>query len=307
MVRLVKHNDLDLELWDRCIKESACNLVYAQSWYLDALTDQQWCGLVLDEYAAVMPLCYKSKYGIRYLAQPLFAQQLGVFSKIEITSSMCKIFLKAIPRKYWFVDMAFNFTNTSAINEVEVGVQPRINIELQLNKSYQSIHQSFSENTKRNIKKIKTQELRLHDSKSLLQVIDIFKSEKGRHSDIKEKDYHKLVALFAAGLALQKCFVAEVFDSIQNTLLAGALFIITDNRLIFLFSGMSQEGKNKKAMFYLINEIIKKYSQTSMILDFEGSMDENLARFYKGFGGSEIIYTHVQFNRLPKLLKWIKS
>ncbi len=40
----------------------------------------QWDALVLDDYQAVMPLTWRSKFGIRYLYQPAFTQQTGIFS-----------------------------------------------------------------------------------------------------------------------------------------------------------------------------------------------------------------------------------
>ena len=60
-------------------------------------------------------------------------------------------------------------------------------------------------------------------------------------------------------------------------------------------------------MFYLINEVIKKYSQQDLIFDFEGSDNESLARFYKGFGGYETSYLNLKRNELPLPFKWFKK
>ena len=307
MVKLIKHSDIDFQRWDRCIEESKCALVYGRSWYLDALTNKQWDALVWNGYAAVLPLCFKSKFGIRYLAQPLFAQQLGIFSAEPVTVDMLEMFVSNIPKHYWFIDMTFNKTNTEAMETNGLKVQRKINVELDLTHSYEDIYPTYSDNAKRNIKKIKKGQLRIEYSSSLTPIIDLFKVEKGHVYNISNASYERLCIMFEAGVNMGACFVAQVMDCKDGALLAGALFMISDNRLIFLFSGMSQEGKSQKAMFYLLNEVIKKYSGTSMILDFEGSMDENLARFYKGFGGEETVYTHLQLNRLPKLLRWIKA
>ena len=51
-------------------------------------------------------------------------------------------------------------------------------------------------------------------------------------------------------------------------------------------------------MFLLIDEVIKEYSPGNLVLDFEGSNDASLARFYKGFGAKESSYLSLKINRL---------
>jgi hypothetical protein len=40
-----------------------------------------------------------------------------------------------------------------------------------------------------------------------------------------------------------------------------------------------------------------------VVFDFEGSDNENLGRYYKGFGSKQTSYPGVAINRLPFLLK----
>ncbi|WP_315816464.1 hypothetical protein [Paraflavitalea speifideaquila] len=56
--------------WDRCIADAPNGLIYGYSFYLDKMADN-WDGLVLNNYEAVMPLPWKKKWGIYYLAHPL--------------------------------------------------------------------------------------------------------------------------------------------------------------------------------------------------------------------------------------------
>jgi hypothetical protein len=44
---------------------------------------------------------------------------------------------------------------------------------------------------------------------------------------------------------------------------------------------------------------IKEHAGQPLILDFEGSADLNVARFYKGFGASETGFSEILINRLP--------
>ena len=52
-------------------------------------------------------------------------------------------------------------------------------------------------------------------------------------------------------------------------------------------------------MTFMIDKVIQSFSGQQVMLDFEGSDDDNLARFYLGFGGMEVKYPSYSFNRLP--------
>ena len=48
------YQQIDKEKWDACIAQSSNSLIYACSFYLEALSEN-WDALVLDDYEAVMP------------------------------------------------------------------------------------------------------------------------------------------------------------------------------------------------------------------------------------------------------------
>src|SRR5579864_8810325 len=84
MIRYLKRPDIDTGRWDGCIHQAGNSLIYGYHYYLDHMAAGQWDALVLDDYEAVMPLPWRRKFGIRYLYQPAFTQQLGIFSKTPI-------------------------------------------------------------------------------------------------------------------------------------------------------------------------------------------------------------------------------
>ena len=102
---------------------------------------------------------------------------------------------------------------------------------------------------------------------------------------------------------------AQVINVLNENmeLCAGAFFIESNNKVIFLFSGLSEEGKSLNAMPFLIDSFIKQNSGKNITLDFEGSNDVNLARFYKSFGSKECVYPQLKINRLPFPIKLLKG
>ncbi|PID89124.1 MAG: hypothetical protein CSB01_03650, partial [Bacteroidia bacterium] len=112
MIEFVKRKHIDTKKWDALLYKSDNRMVYALSGYLDLMSDCRWNALIEKdkngEYKTVMPLPFKEKYGVKYLYQPFFSQQLGVFSKGKITSQMTLRFIEAIPKSYRLVEINLN-------------------------------------------------------------------------------------------------------------------------------------------------------------------------------------------------------
>ena len=104
MIKYIKHTEINKEKWDNCISSSHNKVIYALSWYLDAVSPK-WSALVEDDYKTVMPISHNKKYGVNYAYQALFAQQLGVFSKDKVDASLCKLFVDAIPQKFYEINL----------------------------------------------------------------------------------------------------------------------------------------------------------------------------------------------------------
>ena len=306
MIQYLPHKDINFTLWDACILQSHNPLLYGVSWYLNEVCDNKWDALILGNYEAVMPLCYNRKWGLKYIYPPLFAQQLGVFSKQKISSYEIDDFLNHIPTKFRYVEMCVPLTNASEVI-VESCVQ-NTNIVLSLNSSYTDLFQNYSTNLKRNLKKVNTAKLVFAKEVNLTDVIELFKNFKGlEYPDMGSKQYETLLKLNEAAIQHKQSWCVGVRDSASNELLAGALFMVVKQRIIFLFSGVSAKGKQERAMFYLIDQMIQLHADKDIVLDFEGSNNTELARFYLGFGSREEKYGKIKINRLPLALKWLKS
>ena len=99
MIQFFSHKEINKRKWDECISSSVNGRVYAYSWYLDIVTDQ-WDALILDNYQAVFPLPFRRKCGIDYVYQPVFTQQLGLFSQAPLSPSLLEEFLAQIPARF---------------------------------------------------------------------------------------------------------------------------------------------------------------------------------------------------------------
>jgi hypothetical protein len=104
------HAEINKQKWDQCVQHSMQSIIYAESAYLDYMTGN-WDALVLGDYEAVMPLCYRNKWGIRYLYQPAFIQQGGIFSPQKLTTEIAKAFLEVCKQHFCFAEININYGN----------------------------------------------------------------------------------------------------------------------------------------------------------------------------------------------------
>jgi hypothetical protein len=301
MIRHFKYDDIDKRKWDECVRKSFNGLVYGYSWYLDVVCEE-WEGLVEDDYERVFPINFKSKFGINIIFQPFFTQQLGVFSRSELSPTILNDFLFSIPAKYKVIDLNLNTHNKPDLPGFDY--LPQVNHELDLIRDYDSLQKNYSSNTKRNLKKAEAEGLTVAKGIKPDDVIDLFRKNKGKEvKALKENNYLKLKRLIYTSIYKGIGNVYGVYDK-ENVLCAGAAFLQSNKKAIFIFSGLSKAGREKRAMFFLIDYFIREHAGKHLTLDFDGSNNEALARFYSGFGSTRLEFTRISRNKLPVYLKW---
>ena len=311
MIKYLLHTQIDKQKWDQCISNSFNGIIYAYSWYLDTVCTG-WEALVENDYERVFPLTGRKKAGINYLFQPIFSQQLGVFSINKLNEDIIEEFIAKIPEKFLFAEINLNTFNK--INSNKHTAYPYLTHELDLIPSYEKIYFNYSENTKRNIKQAEKSDLSLTNNITAESIIHLFRKNKGK--DIKtlnDKDFLVFQKLINICLLKKIAHIRGVLTN-EKKLCAGAIFVETHKKVIFLFSATNNDAKASGAMSFLINAFIKENAQHNLTLDFEGSNNPNLARFYKSFGSKECNYYHYKKNNLPWLLlksitfiKWFRN
>jgi hypothetical protein len=295
MIKFLNNEQIDLDKWDACIKRSFNSLPYAFSWFLD-LVHEEWAALVEGDYERVMPITGAKKLGIQYVFQPYFAQQLGIFSTTQLNPDIVNEFIAAIPAGYKYVDIKLNSFNQPDLATAEI--IPNKNYILDLIQEHGRIKENYSGQTKRNLKKSQQFDLTIMKNIKPESIIDLFRMHRGKTlSKWDATHYNKLKHLMYSSIHKGRGVVYGVFDR-YNNLNAGAFFLKSKKRMIFLFSGTSDAGRESAAMTFLIDSVVQEYAPAHTVLDFEGSNDPNLARFYRGFGAKEIEYPGLRMNRL---------
>ncbi len=303
MITYVTHSEIEQSKWDSCVEQSLNSRVYAYAWYLNSV-NSGWEGLVYGDYEAVMPLTQNRKYFISYLFQPFFTQQLGVFSRQEISQELLLNFIAAIPKKYKFIDIQLNEQNQLLTEKYKIII--RKNYLLNLDKPYEELKKNYNSENKRNLKKAIKLELKCI-SIPFSEVINFYQMHKGDLTKgIKNHDYLKLSELASMACKQEKLISKGVFSP-GGELLSAGIFLIHKHRVTFLLGTTSDSGRGSGAMSYLMDQLIIQYSNQKIFLDFEGSDIPGIERFFIGFGAERQNYYRLIMNRLPWIFRLFKS
>jgi hypothetical protein len=301
MIRYIPHNEIDFDKWDQCIDTAMNGIFYAYSWYRD-MCSTSWDALVQDDYRAVMPLPVRKKFGIKYIYQPFFIQQLGVFSNESLTAAITEMFLESIPSDIRFVD--YNLNTFNRLPEQHIAIKSKgKTYELDLILPYEQLRAKYAENTKRNIKKATRNDLFVTAHARPEEIINVFRKNSRRyHVPFREQDYRVLKHLIYAGMHKGMVSIKAAYTS-NNNFCGGIVFYRSHQKVVWLFSGATPEARTTGAMSLLVDTFIQENAGKELVLDFEGSSNPGLARFYRGFGSEECVFLQIEMNNMPFFAK----
>lgn len=288
MIQYLKYNEIDFKKYDDCIDMSNNTRIYAYSYYLDVVADN-WDALVFNDYEYVMPLTWRRKYLVKYIYNPCWTQQLGIFSSKELSKEIIELFIKSIPKSFLKFSINFNSFNSNYDFKNE-----KVNYILPLNSPYEQLFKNYKYVRRRTKKIIDERNIEIIKSNDFEAIIELFVNEKQDEVALKIEDYNKLKRLISNFQAKDKVDIVLAKNSEDGLLLGGAIFLKDKKRITYLFSSVTQRGRDEQVMTSIIDLIIKNYANTDFILDFEGSMIPGIAFFFKSFGAKQEIYFNYQ-------------
>jgi hypothetical protein len=297
-IKYLQNQQIDKIKWDQCIDVSPNGLIYASSIYLDHIVET-WDAIVINDYEALMPIPWKKKYGIKYVYQPPFIQQLGLIYKDERFSKMLHLALKRVTNDIKFGDYPLNFLNSCSTT--------RQNYILLLLNDYVQISDSYSNDLKRNLKKAEKHQLSFAATNDYEVAIKLYQLQyASRVAHVTQLHFQKLKKLIQKLTNQDKIIIREAKDR-NGDLLAINLCLRDSKRIYLLLSSTTNEGRNKEANHFLLDQMIREFARQDLIFDFEGSDIPGIAYFYQGFGATKQPYYFYQWNNLPFPIKFIKS
>jgi hypothetical protein len=295
--------NIDPKKWDKCVFDNKA-LIYCKKQYLDIMADE-WFGIVLNDYEAIMPICIKQKFGIRYGYTPAFVQQLGLIgiNKLTTTNELLIALKKEILNIARYGDIQFNYKNLFATTFCET----KTNFIIDLKNNYEYIFTHYKNDLKQNLKKTAKEEFIYTTTSDVEFAVDTYKNTYGeRMLNISNSDYLNFKKLCTQLATTNNCIVRQVLNK-QQEVLAIALLLVDENRIYNIANSNTALGRATEANHFLIDNILQEFAGSGLTFDFEGSDLPGVKQFYQKFGALNEPYYHWHFNELPWWIKWLKK
>lgn len=281
----LRHLEIDKAKWDAGIARSTHPLIYAESWYLDIVAPG-WEAIVTPDYNTLWPLTINRRFKWPVMMQPMFTQQLGIFSSVPLGKEALTRIYKANPYPILTLQSHDRFEwPESAI------FTAKNNAVLPLQKNYAELQKSFRKNRKQSLKMALENPTSSHYHTSTDAFIDFTRQHNNYH--LPEKHLGMLHQLISSALSHKNGFILSVEDE-HEIPLSMAFFLRKYQRIIHLSGHSSSSGYAKEGMFLILNQVIKDHAASEYLLDFEGSEIEGVASFYRSFGAIPEPYLYHQ-------------
>jgi len=282
-MKWLKHKDIDKSWWNNQLDLCENSLIYAKSWYLDAVSPN-WELIILEDDMGFIPVTSSRKFGfIKSWLQPLFCQQLGVFYKTGF--NLEEGILESISKRYTRFQVHQNAG--LSLNSGE----PRINYILDLNKPFEALQKDYSKDARKNLRKpidfMITNSV--FDENKFNTLTSTYMQQYGAKEKFNSKKLTMLKQLLLNAKSNEALSYFEIHSAKKQLLFTAAILRDT-KRLYYLFAAPTDKGRTLSITHYFIHYLIEENAGKQLLLDFEGSMIPNVASFYKKWGSKTETY-----------------
>lgn len=290
-IRYLKHNEINKKKWDDAIALAFNSSIYAYSWYLD-IACESWDALIEGDYDRVMPIPISTRCGKSIAYMPQFTDQLGVYSRNKLSSSIVDAFLDALPQKFKFINIRLNkYCNADAM---QFDKQWKTKKKLDLIEEYDNIKLHTSAELVEQLDQAEQDGFKFKENVKVKEYFTFlataylpFKTNKGLSdyiSIVQESIKKGTASLWGVYTPIgELCSAAFIFDKYYNSL------VPAPNATIFLMSSNCTGIKDGLEDLLVFN-FIKKNSSTNSTLEIGLLNEDSELRIGKNYISEDSAY-----------------
>ncbi len=302
MFKYIKHKDIDKPRWNESLEKCINAHVYAYTWYLDTVSPN-WDALVWGDYEMLFPLTHKTKYGIRYLCQPLFIRYFDIYATDKLPEHTHYLLLLRTLKVH------FKFIEINILKELYQDQIPDYTLrKLQAQHyNYSTPAPVISHSLKQNLNRAKKAGLKNFEFIDTI-AFSYFtqRALANKIPDLKIKDFGLLKHLME--VSIQHGHGITIGIKNENGIVLSGEFMVSGFGTQTLVIGFThEEGKKNGAMSYLRYEYIQAIKNQEKYFDFGGSNLPGVAQFNLTFGSTNYHYSGIKHNSLPAWVRIFKK
>jgi hypothetical protein len=275
---LARRSDISEVAWKALLDRSPDHAIFSQLWLLDAVGEDSVYAAIYDDYQAGVPLMVAKKGCFTLALAPLWVSYLGPLGNLANQEVFCQLqrFLKTRFTLY-ALPMA-----PEASHLPKYYARPTFILDLSRYTQPEKHHQ-------RQLRKAKESGLIVRERGDAEAFTDFFWNIRGgRVPGFKPYHRERLLSLTQEAIKMRSGYCAEAITE-QGEVVAMVYFLLRGSTAYFLDGTANEQGRSCGAMFLLIHEGLIRHKESGIKhVDFCGSKDPGVARFYKGFGADMI-------------------
>lgn len=314
---------IDPHKWDDFIHGSSQGCLYVLCHYMDIISPDWQAVIVSDEkgWVAVMPFNIQRKKGFIFSIQPILSQYWGIYynsavfsgnyEKYSFIRSVTLEILNTLPSvDYFQYSFSPECDYTLPFHWKKYSLYFRYTYYLDLSPDEEKMWKNLDSPLQRQIKKALKNEISAEKTTDYSFLLSLMNKNVTGGKDIvgtsnKKKVLETLKEIAEKLIETQSGFLYLCKDRQQNVISAG-LFGYYQNKCIYLAGAFEPDTTNSGAMSLMMWTAIREAaSHDRLLFDFEGSMIENVERFFRKFGAYPVRYPEIIYNNLPFYIKWI--
>jgi lipid II:glycine glycyltransferase (peptidoglycan interpeptide bridge formation enzyme) len=278
--------------------------IFSKDWWLDAVCgEDNWDVAIVErggEIWATMPYYIKRKWGFTLITMPPLTQKLGPYIKypsgqkyykrLSWEKEIMNELIDQLPKfDYFYQQWDYTITNWLPFYWRGFKQTTRYTYVIEKNVSLALLEKEF-ETAVRRRRRRKAYELGLQvaPSKDLESFYNLNRMTFDRKNMNIPYDYELVEKIYNA--SKMNNAVDILIAKYEDKTIAAGFFVKDNNTTYYLMGGIEPNYKDLGGMDIVMFEAIKKTLNDGKNFDFEGSMVENIEKYFRSFGSIQKPY-----------------
>lgn len=283
--------------------------LYDRPWFLDAVCKNgSWDVLIYEknnDIAGFLVYFVKERFGLKYITQPLLTQHNGIWlkypsgikgeKKFSFECEAVSYFIGELEKGgfvSYFQCFSPDFTNWMPF--YWNGYRQNTDYTFLLstgNTPYPEICKAYSKTVRYDIRKAE-EALNITESDDI-DAFYFLHNKTFERQNMTSTVSHEFLKSFDSECVQNKARKLLFADSPDGKHVCAAYLVYDDKCVYYLMSGTDSEYRNMNALSLLIDAGIRFAAETGRDFDFEGSMVEGIADYFRKFGGKLTPYFNI--------------
>jgi hypothetical protein len=195
--------------------------------------------------------------------------------------------------------VSWNYNTNEETFHEDFTINKATNFVLDLQEGYANINRKYGRDLLKNLQRSSKFKLLYTSHTDYKKCIKTYKELYGKRIEhVTENDYLSFEKICSEALQKNMLVCRDAVDE-TGDLLATALLLNDGKRLYNIMNSTTDAGRKKEANHFLLDNIIKEFSGTGLVFDFEGTDLPGVKPFYENLGPVNQPYYMIKYNKLP--------